>query len=57
MEMRGKEWEELGSNSLVVTKLNCPLCVNMGQYLYRAMPRLTSCSSVFHTTQSTQEQN
>lgn len=50
MEKRGKEQEKLGSNSLVVTKLNSPLCVNTGQYLYRAVPKLTSCCTVFTTT-------
>lgn len=60
MEKRGKEQEESGTNSLVVTKLNCPLCVNMGQYISRAMPRLTSCCAVCcvpHYPASTQEQN
>lgn len=32
MEKRGKEQAQSGSNSLVFTKLNCPLFGNMGQY-------------------------
>lgn len=50
MEKSRKEQEESGSNSMVVTKLSCPLCVNMGQCLYRAMPKLTLFCSVFSTT-------
>lgn len=53
MEKRGKELEESGTSSLVVTKLNCHLCVNLRQYISQ------SCAQVecFYHPASTREQN